>query len=122
MNDIEMEQKAIALLDKFIYEHGEDLKPIAHWGDGYCGYIAEKFRAHFGLNPNILHIKKKEKISSALRARTFMRDSFKCKKCGSSDDLTVDHIHPESKGGKATDDNLQTLCRSCNSKKGTKNV
>ena len=34
--------------------------------------------------------------------------------------LQVDHIIPLNRGGKTTLDNLQILCRSCNSKKGDK--
>lgn len=32
--------------------------------------------------------------------------------------LTIDHIIPRSKGGKSTDENLQILCKRCNSVKG----
>jgi 5-methylcytosine-specific restriction endonuclease McrA len=63
--------------------------------------------------------KKKKDISSSLRKAVFERDFYRCKKCESHIDLCCDHIHPESKGGETTLDNLQTLCRSCNSKKGT---
>lgn len=35
-------------------------------------------------------------------------------------DLTLDHIQPIHYGGENKIGNLQTLCRSCNSKKGTK--
>lgn len=62
----------------------------------------------------------KKKISEKLRHSIYSRDGFKCLSCGSIGDLTCDHIIPESKGGEATFDNLQTLCRSCNSKKGVK--
>lgn len=40
--------------------------------------------------------------------------------CGARKNLSVDHVHPESKGGKATLDNCQTLCKSCNSRKGAR--
>ena len=40
----------------------------------------------------------------------------KCVKCG-SDEVTVDHIVPVSKGGTNHIDNLQPLCRPCNSGK-----
>jgi hypothetical protein len=44
----------------------------------------------------------------------------KCKHCGTSDDLAVDHIKPRSEGGADELDNLQFLCRPCNSKKGVR--
>jgi len=45
---------------------------------------------------------------------------FKCVHCSKTDDLTVDHIRPVSKGGTDDFSNLQILCKSCNSKKGAK--
>ncbi len=47
------------------------------------------------------------------------RDGFGCAVCGEpSRDLGVDHIIPLVAGGTNDLDNLQLLCRSCNSKKG----
>ena len=60
----------------------------------------------------------KQKISASLRWDVFKRDDFRCRNCGTRDDLSCDHIFPESRGGETTLDNLQTLCRSCNSRKG----
>lgn len=51
------------------------------------------------------------------RRNIFKRDNHTCAYCGSSDDLTVDHIVPKSKGGLNTWDNLITACRSCNNRK-----
>jgi len=62
----------------------------------------------------------KKPISQQLRTKVFERDEYRCKFCGDHKDLTVDHIFPESKGGTLDLDNLQTLCRSCNSSKGAK--
>lgn len=42
----------------------------------------------------------------------------KCLKCGTTENLTVDHIVPKFRGGLDGTDNLQTLCKSCNMKKG----
>lgn len=52
--------------------------------------------------------------------RVGKRDGFKCQHCGSTDDLTLDHIMPAIAGGESKYENLQILCRSCNSRKGAK--
>lgn len=57
---------------------------------------------------------------SDVRERIFSRDSHSCCNCGISKDLTIDHICAVVNGGDDSDDNLQTLCRSCNSKKGAR--
>ena len=41
-----------------------------------------------------------------------------CCYCGSSEDLTLDHLVPQLKGGIHSSDNLVVACRSCNSSKG----
>lgn len=46
------------------------------------------------------------------------RDGCLCARCGSVDDLTLDHKFPLSKGGSDEPTNLQILCRRCNSRKG----
>ena len=62
---------------------------------------------------------KKKKIGLRLRLDVYKRDGYCCLICCSSEDLSLDHIIPESKGGVSTIDNLQTLCRHCNAVKGT---
>jgi 5-methylcytosine-specific restriction endonuclease McrA len=56
-------------------------------------------------------------ISDALRRFIHERDGYRCLRCGSPDDLTLDHIHPWVLGGANSAENLQTLCRTCNSSK-----
>lgn len=56
----------------------------------------------------------------AHREKVFSRDSYTCVFCGATEDLTLDHILPISKGGGNELSNLQTLCRSCNSRKGAR--
>lgn len=44
----------------------------------------------------------------------------KCLKCGTKENISADHVVPLSRGGSGTIDNIQPLCKSCNSSKGTK--
>ncbi len=69
-------------------------------------------------DPNPLRKTTKDTIPQWLRWAVFERDNFTCHHCGSRRILTADHIIPEVEGGPTNMDNLQTLCRSCNSKKG----
>ena len=59
-------------------------------------------------------------VTEELRNRIFKRDDYQCKKCGTTENLSIDHIMPFSKGGITEESNLQTLCRSCNSRKGAR--
>lgn len=61
---------------------------------------------------------RRRKIPDALRSAVYERDGHACLHCGATDQLSLDHIHPWSLGGTDTYDNLQTLCRPCNSRKG----
>lgn len=60
------------------------------------------------------------RIPASLRWAIFKRDGYRCLECSSDVDLTLDHIHPVSKGGVDDKYNLRTLCRSCNSTKGAR--
>ena len=64
----------------------------------------------------------KKKIPEKLRVAVINRDNRRCLWCGRSvvDNVTldVDHIVAEAWGGKATEDNLGTLCSHCNRAKG----
>jgi 5-methylcytosine-specific restriction endonuclease McrA len=53
-------------------------------------------------------------VKQAIRAHPF------CAECGTSADLTGDHIVPLSKGGTNTPSNIQVLCRGCNGRKQAK--
>ena len=46
----------------------------------------------------------------------------KCVCCGKSKRLSRDHIIPLAMGGTNTPDNIQPLCRSCNSRKGAQMI
>lgn len=62
---------------------------------------------------------RKENIRSN-RLRLIERLGGKCAACGTKENLHLDHIIPVCKGGMDYYDNMQVLCKSCNSKKGRK--
>jgi len=48
-----------------------------------------------------------------------------CQYCGFEprvDDVTMDHVHPRSKGGLSTFDNVVLCCTACNLKKGSRSL
>lgn len=56
--------------------------------------------------------------------RDYIFDKYgkKCLCCGDEENISLDHIIPIFHSGKNELDNLQPLCRSCNSRKGTKTI
>lgn len=52
------------------------------------------------------------------RQNVFRRDNHECQYCGTTRDLTLDHLIPRSKGGTSYWKNLVTACKHCNAKKG----
>lgn len=55
-----------------------------------------------------------------IRGQVFVRDGRICGKCGSTEELQIDHIHPVSAGGLPQLHNLQVLCKTCNLQKGAR--
>jgi hypothetical protein len=60
----------------------------------------------------------KQDISPTLRKELLVQANYMCSRCGSTGNLTIDHIVPRVKGGGNEPENLRVLCRSCNSSKG----
>src|SRR6266699_3876659 len=58
-------------------------------------------------------------ISPRTRAAVLDRDGHQCSYCGSTDNLTIDHIIPVAHGGLSIIENLRTLCGHCNTSKGS---
>lgn len=65
---------------------------------------------------------KRTNVSQNLRFTVYRRDGFRCVACGSEDEPTLDHRTPVAKGGTNDPENLQVLCRPCNTSKGTKTM
>ena len=68
----------------------------------------------------------RRKPQSARKRAIFARDRWTCAYCGEvartisqRDALTLDHVHPKSRGGSNTEPiNLVTACKACNGRKG----
>jgi hypothetical protein len=84
------------------------------------GYTDEDYAWEAANMPARPQERVKERIPGPVRRAVYERDAYRCVVCGTWLDLTLDHIVPESKGGQATVDNLQTMCRTHNSQKGAR--
>jgi len=58
------------------------------------------------------------KVPPVNRREVLRRDKHTCQYCGSTKNLTIDHVIPRSKGGKHSWDNVVIACELCNSRKG----
>jgi len=71
-----------------------------------------------------VYIPHPEDSMSPTRRNIFKRDNYICQYCGyqskNTKKLTIDHVHPRSRGGGTQWTNLVTACPSCNIKKGNK--
>ncbi|MEX6632517.1 HNH endonuclease [Hyphococcus lacteus] len=73
--------------------------------------------------PSVVSLKTFVKHSRApafTRFNVFLRDSFACQYCSSTerDALTFDHVVPRSQGGRTTWENIVAACSACNIRKG----
>ncbi|HIK20740.1 MAG TPA: HNH endonuclease [Synechococcus sp. M44_DOE_062] len=70
-----------------------------------------------------LTIKGKERawrVPPVNRREVLRRDHHTCQYCGSTHNLTLDHVVPLSKGGSHSWDNVVTACERCNQRKGNR--
>ncbi len=59
------------------------------------------------------------------RYNIYKRDKNECQYCGrycKKNIKTLDHVHPKSKGGRNTWENVVTSCKYCNGKKGSQTL
>lgn len=123
---IQAERDASARCDELIAELVEAIEPIQQWGgdlpgDGIVGRLQRALIARYGAEEmQAVKRYRKAAIPGALRTEVYERDGYACVSCGVRRDLSVDHIVAESRGGLTCIENLQTMCRPCNSRKGVK--
>lgn len=85
-----------------------------------CGLWGRRPDGQFQINPGMFTIDRVPNYGPGQRERIYERDGHMCVTCGATDDLTLDHIHPRALAGDDSDENLRTLCRPCNSRKGAR--
>lgn len=119
----EQEQQAVIALNTLSRALADTVGPIWQWGDGNGGYVIATISAELAVHRRPVSTNRatysKARIGSAMRTAVYERDAYRCVRCDTHVDLSCDHIIPESKGGRTSFDNLQTMCRACNSRKGT---
>jgi hypothetical protein len=68
-------------------------------------------------------LSRKLQVSSLFKdERWKMENGARCVYCGSTENLSVDHLFPRIKGGADNVENLVCSCKSCNSSKGKKDL
>lgn len=103
----------------------------ARWARENRPHRAGKLREWRAANPEKVHIQKSNRrfrekgaegeFSAAEWDALLKKFGYKCLRCGREGvKLTPDHVVPISRGGSNTIDNIQPLCRSCNSWKGNR--
>jgi len=125
--DIEREHEAVERLRMAIASIQDDLSWYWHWGDGRGGFVLNLLAAavreegyKWPLDGDEKKPFRKASISRRLSKEVMERDEYRCVVCKTHLDLSCDHIVPESKGGPTSIENLQTMCRPCNSRKGNR--
>lgn len=89
------------------------------------------FRVHSSRHtyavPSVIRLLEYRRIPHQTRALSrkniLMRDRYTCQYCHkalSSSELTLDHVHPRSRGGETTWENLVACCHPCNNRKGSR--
>jgi 5-methylcytosine-specific restriction endonuclease McrA len=129
-----MAPKRLGQTEAFRYMKQRLLKHKLH-GSLRHGHVANKLGrlfVVFGERDDMIRIPFRKPAPSRMRAQArthipqdvrwaiWERDDFRCVHCHNRRFLSLDHIIPVSKGGSDEPSNLQTLCRSCNSRKGNK--
>ncbi len=101
----------------FLLVYLDKAEMLSHVKDQFLRSVSNSFQM-----PAVIRINRYVSIPykgvMLTRQNIFKRDRFTCQYCGSTKDLTLDHVHPRSKNGKSTWNNLVTACKHCNSKKG----
>ncbi|WP_155400704.1 HNH endonuclease [Vibrio nigripulchritudo] len=110
-----------------------DISSFKHWlrGQGWAivdkkfarSYMQQWLKAHECIESSTGVYTDVSLVSQGTLARSFKsvkksavleRDNYRCVKCQSTENLTMQHVIPFSRGGETTTRNLVTLCEPCN--------
>ena len=85
--------------------------------------LADRDRPFFDSAPSfigrpVFPAHRRPDIPVAVRREVYAADGYRCVKCGAGQDLSIDHRIPRALGGSDDRENLQTMCRPCNRRKG----
>lgn len=79
--------------------------------------------------PEVIVLSKYDKLPTNAvtfsRRNIYKRDRYTCQYCGKqpgTEELTIDHVNPRSKGGTSTWENCVLACLDCNSRKADKSL
>ena len=78
--------------------------------------------------PSIIMLRRFHKFQNYVkfsRSNVYLRDMYRCQYCANvfdTNQLTLDHVLPRSKGGDTAWENIVTCCKNCNTLKGSKPI
>lgn len=114
------------LIAAFVRKNRGAILEAFSWGDGRGGYILSIIAEELGMAGDAITETKasgrsaQRNAKKAVRRAVFSIHGDQCLSCGATEHICIDHVIPLVKGGENTIENMQPLCRSCNSSKGTK--
>ena len=80
-------------------------------------FIIRRYKKRVVVVPDNRPAMQSRYIPEDMKRFVMRRDNYQCRSCGSELYPEIDHIIPFSLGGPTHPDNLQVLCRGCNSQK-----
>lgn len=120
------ERRQFERAEEIIAEAGAALNAECPWtfnsGDGNGGWLMRLFSEAIGVRPPEPQPRRPAPVSRTKALAVFDEDGYTCQHCGGLKHLTIDHKLPVSRGGTNDRENLWTLCKSCNSSKGSRTV
>ena len=101
----------------FVLLYLEKAEMVVKHDTGFLRSVSQDFP-----KPSVIRLQRYVRIpyrGIALSRHNIMkRDAYQCLYCGSTKNLTLDHMIPKSRGGDSSWTNLVTACMRCNTRKG----